>query len=758
MLIERFLLPAASMTLASILNRVLCDHGGKFFTWVNEQTEDPQRLIERAAEHYAGNYTNRHGVIKVLGMRDPVPLESIYTAVQFLDRDGLRRFDSIDQLEKAFREGDRSFQTKTKQQNGLKVANDKQYLMLLGCPGAGKSTFLRRIGLEALKGEDGEYIHECIPVFLELKNLTAEVDLTQAIAQEFRICNFPAPERVTTKLLEAGSLLILLDGLDEVPTQHLDQAIQKIQNFVDQYDKNRFIASCRVAAYRHNFRRFSDVAMAEFNPGQIKEFITNWFNSDADREANTAQNCWALLQKPDYRAARELAQSPLLLTLLCLVYDSSQNFPQNRSVLYRKALRVLLEEWAAEKRIMTDAIYQGMSTELEEVLLSEIAARGFEANRLFFSQREVVEQIKFFLADNLNAPRHLNGEAVLDAIAIQQGILVERAQDVFSFSHLTLQEYLTAQYIDDHHGIQDLVTQHLSEERWQEVFLLVAGLMRGGADALLQAMAVEAQRLIHTAKLQALLGWADRITHAVLEPNPEDAVERAPSPARSSPAPAPPAQRPAPAAGTPGDRGLDPAAKRCAVLGLAVLNDSAIRLMHQLNPTLGNTLDLARTLANTRPLSAVLRPEQAHATLLTRSLAIALAQPLPARPMGQAIAKRLSHTVLEEMAQHQLFHPSRIQVLTLRLQQLHSQAPDIRQPAAAHQAFYHRVSQVWFTTLRLDPNWMSLSPEELQRLNQYFYATGLITACKQAAIRVSPQTWGAIAASLLTPVKPVARS
>ncbi|MHC5721809.1 MAG: NACHT domain-containing protein, partial [Nostoc sp.] len=96
-----------------------------------------------------------------------------------------------------------------------------------------------------------------------------------------------------------------------------------------------------------------------------------------------------------------------------------------------------------------------------------------------------------------------------------QGILVERAEDVFSFSHLTLQEYLTAQHIidiDDPCKLEKLVTEHLTEKRWNEVFLLVAGLMRGGADDLLLLMEKEAQKYINTPKLQALLNWAEQLT------------------------------------------------------------------------------------------------------------------------------------------------------------------------------------------------------------------------------------------------------
>ncbi|MCA2722939.1 MAG: hypothetical protein IM333_02165 [Microcystis sp. M048S1] len=56
---------------------------------------------------------------------------------------------------------------------------------------------------------------------------------------------------------------------------------------------------------------------------------------------------------------------------------------------------------------------------------------------------------------------------------------------VVANSILTLQEYLTAQYIYDNDLIEKAVKNHVTETRWQEVFLLVAGLMGGKADKLL---------------------------------------------------------------------------------------------------------------------------------------------------------------------------------------------------------------------------------------------------------------------------------
>jgi predicted NACHT family NTPase len=56
---------------------------------------------------------------------------------------------------------------------------------------------------------------------------------------------------------------------------------------------------------------------------------------------------------------------------------------------------------------------------------------------------------------------------------------VERARGEYSFSHLTLQEYLTAKYIVDNNLVGQVVKAHLTEPRWREVFLLIAGLILG---------------------------------------------------------------------------------------------------------------------------------------------------------------------------------------------------------------------------------------------------------------------------------------
>ena len=448
-----------------------------------DETQATQKALT-AVHNYVQRYEKRHCQVKVMPglMKEPLPLEDIYTAVKLLDDDGIGAFLGVDALEDTYRaKGRRSFgRNNGKRQDGISVANAESYLMVLGGPGIGKSTFLRKIGLEALK-KDGQIERGCIPVLIELKEFRdATIDLKQKLVAEFETCGFPAAEAFTEAALKQGKLLVLLDGLDEVPIRNLNTVIEHIRHFVDAYSRNSFVASCRIAAYRSSqgayFPRFTDVTLAEFDDEQIEQFIRCWFRSELDQQAGTAENYWELLKKHENQAAKELAQTPLLLTFLCLVYDRQQMLPTQRSTLYGKALDILLSEWSMQKRLEHNPIYEGFHPNLEKVLLAQIAYDSFEQDQLFFLKDDIVNYIGEFLTDMLDAPKHLNGAAVLGAIERQQGILVERATDIYSFSHLTLQEYLTAFHIVENRIEDKTVNIHLTDERWREVFLNMVGL------------------------------------------------------------------------------------------------------------------------------------------------------------------------------------------------------------------------------------------------------------------------------------------
>jgi NACHT domain len=492
-----------------------------------------KNAIRSAMKTYADLYRARHGTVKVLGMSRPAPLHQIYTSVRVVPRDFLGAFTDIDKMHEAFKKAGRQqpvFRS-TKNKDGIQVANDEPFLNLLGAPGAGKSTFLRRLGLEALLASPhakqmdlatanlrGKYKHARLPVYLELRAFRAKpVDLVALITEEFATCQFPESRGFVEAALEKEKMLVLLDGLDEVPNDKLNEVIAHVRGFVDKYgtrrqEGNRFVTSCRTAHYKNAFPRFVDVVLADFSDAQIKQFATNWFADPNHNESNTAEKFVTTINEPVNAGALELARTPLLLTFLCITYDHGQELPPTRATLYRRALDLLLREWAAERTVHNEPVYQELSAELELDMLAEMAESLFREDRFFFNRRHVTDHIRIFLSRELKAPKSLDADRILEAIEVQQGLIVRRAQDAYSFSHLTIQEYLTARKLWDggEPEWKQAIVDHVVEGRWSVVFELMAGM--GKADNLIELIATLGQAellrdICNNISTRAFLQW-----------------------------------------------------------------------------------------------------------------------------------------------------------------------------------------------------------------------------------------------------------
>lgn len=338
-----------------------------------------ENQIQRATISYLDAFLQRHGMVKVLTMSKPVPLREIYTDVRCVGADFLSRFASVDELEKAFREGPRKLFSAPYQvqRDGIMVANEQQYLSVLGAPGAGKTTFLKRLGLEALlprrtwrrfvpgftpaaPSELGwsRYEPSCLPVLVELRRFRWEsIDLFALLANEFEVCGFPSASNFVLRGLKKGRFLILLDGIDEIPRQKEAALVAHLRDFMDRYPRNRYVISCRTAFYRSFFPRFRDVVLTDLSDDSIRDAVQRWFHSGGSREGAAAGDAlWAILA--EHPPTRELARTPLLLTFICIVYEATQNLPANRATLYRKALDILLERWRLKSKSTMNASTQ----------------------------------------------------------------------------------------------------------------------------------------------------------------------------------------------------------------------------------------------------------------------------------------------------------------------------------------------------------------------------------------------------------------
>jgi predicted NACHT family NTPase len=93
---------------------------------------------------------------------------------------------------------------------------------------------------------------------------------------------------------------------------------------------------------------------------------------------------------------------------------------------------------------------------------------------------------------------------VLNSIEAHIGLLVARAMSVYSFSHLTFQEYLTAQQVVRKPSLLLKIAPHIGDQQWREVWLLLSTML--DPDDILMEIKTAADLLVaNSPKIQKML-------------------------------------------------------------------------------------------------------------------------------------------------------------------------------------------------------------------------------------------------------------
>lgn len=478
----------------------------------------------------------------------PLAVEQIYTNIQVLLTPSSQRWLEVSNLQNEAHSDRGSVGQKGSSVAITEVLPTHNKFVILGKPGAGKTTLLQYLATQCVHGD---IYPEQIPVFISLRTFATEAkansdfNLLNQIVKQWDAIGL-APAQITS-LLQSGKVLVLLDGLDEVPRQDSGELSYQIQKFAETYPQASILITCRLAAQDYQFRGFTYVELADFDTTQIAAVARKWFvaMSQGQQKSSIVQNAsqphanMALepdsaaaiglakaeqflqhLERPENAPIQEMVTTPLLLHLACLVFYERAMFPSKRAKLYQAGLDILLVRWDTVRGIQRDLGTHHLSLPETLNLLSQMASTLFEQGKTYFEKTEVLPIITDFLLTLPNAPTDpeslwLTSENILRAIALQSGLLVERARDVYSFSHLTFQEYLAARKMaarflqEGSVPLQELA-HHATEPRWSEVILLTLSLLPK-ADTLLSYMKQEVDALVsENTDLQQLLQWIDQ--------------------------------------------------------------------------------------------------------------------------------------------------------------------------------------------------------------------------------------------------------
>ncbi|HYR08280.1 MAG TPA: SUMF1/EgtB/PvdO family nonheme iron enzyme, partial [Longimicrobium sp.] len=415
-------------------------------------------------------------------------------------------------------------------------------LVVLGDPGGGKSVLASHLAVQlALRalGEAGTFIPgwsddtRPLPVVVLLREMAEWLAgrgasgpgqagwvwdyLAHLLGEWGCVGAFPALGAAIHK----GRAAVFFDGLDELVESKENPWRTRIAHAVREFAaplQARVLVTCRKYAYAPGEpwyladADFPVVELGRFQLGQIRTFALQWYLSEGRQRGWSAEEGRrrGLQLYEQIRASpqlRDLAGSPLLLTLMARIHRAEQALPDDRAQLYDRAIDLLLAEWEnrkgegwrAEGTRMVARL--GVPTARLRAALAGLACDAHTASARAEGRVEGTASLHRY--DLLECLKELAGgldPAVefIEYIRVRAGLLVERDDGTYAFPHRTFQEYLAATHLLARGDFAEALVEQLRGDFtwWREVFFLAAATLAAEPErlaALADAVLVEVE-------------------------------------------------------------------------------------------------------------------------------------------------------------------------------------------------------------------------------------------------------------------------
>ena len=391
------------------------------------------------------------------------------------------------------------------------VLNIGRRLAITGGPGCGKTTVLMHIAwalAAALVQNNPALAQEKLrltpplplPIFIpinryadhlrqfkpiERRQRTLATFISQYMIERQATLNLP--EDFFAQLLVKGEhVILLLDGLDEVPTEE-ERAIvtQAVEDLVQGHEALRVVVTCRTVAYK-GIEQFREVRVQSLSEAHIATLIGNayrWVYADsAERQVQQMDDLLAGIRKLEQERrerlgedAEPLVNSPLLVRMMLIVHISERKLPDQRAELYLRAVENLLAPTYGRDVHVGQAIGNMVGGKRALALVQYVA---YQMHQRGESQgREVTaRELRAWLTKH---PSFADLAEPFMAMTYERGTVMEAKGEQYRFIHLGFQEVLAARYMDDvllrEQTFHELLAEKLTDSWWREPLLLLAG-------------------------------------------------------------------------------------------------------------------------------------------------------------------------------------------------------------------------------------------------------------------------------------------
>jgi energy-coupling factor transporter ATP-binding protein EcfA2 len=355
-------------------------------------------------------------------------------------------------------------------------------LAVIGAPGCGKTTLLKHLAL-MLSAKRERRFRAFTPFLLFLRDHAkaiqedAQLTLTAVISNALNAADLKPPDGWLQNELDRGRGLILLDGLDEVADPDLRRlVVEWVERQMTRHGNDRFIVTSRPFGYRSNpLAGVTVLQVLSFTWPQVERFVSKWYlatetvaagKKDPGVDMAARDGAADLMRRlRGNPPLSDLAVNPLLLTMIATVHRYRSTLPGRRVELYYEICEVFLGKRQQARGISLDFTPEQKKRVLEPLAWVMMLGKKREIGR---------EDAASAIAEALSlVTASLSPDDFLRNVEESSGLLLERENGIYTFAHLTFQEYLAASHAKER-GLQDQLAVYTDDTWWHETLRLFA--------------------------------------------------------------------------------------------------------------------------------------------------------------------------------------------------------------------------------------------------------------------------------------------
>ncbi|WP_171169765.1 serine protease [Streptomyces sp. I05A-00742] len=502
----------------------------------------PRQLETEEFERRLRDYVvEKSGELTIIGLTlsdgeaETWPLDTAYLSLELVGPAGDARRDGFG-LRAAVEPPDRSEPSPRRAEEALAGL---RRVLLRGAAGSGKTTLLQWLATVTARGDLPPglgHLSGCLPLMLPLRTLTRGGALPQP--EEFLaaaakpLAGLPAAQGWVTRRLVEGTVLLLIDGVDEVPEADRRRTLIWVKDLLAAYPEARYVITTRPSAVREGWLAdagFSELELLPMGRGDVLAFIDRWHTAagqERDERLRTFRDALAAAVVTKRDLGR-LATNPLMCAMICALNRSRRGYlPHGRMELYRAALDLLLIRRDRERDIAVGP--EGPELEqAQPALLQKIAYWLIRNGRSQIEWHKAVEILERALPAMPAVAARGSAEEILRHLVLRSGLLRQPTTESLDFIHRTFQDFLGAQAAVDDWDF-DLLVNNAHDDQWEDVLRMAVGHAPPRARGeLLRMLLDRGEREEHHRHRLRLLAAAC-LEHATeIAPDVRDLVERA---------------------------------------------------------------------------------------------------------------------------------------------------------------------------------------------------------------------------------------